>query len=341
VPTPNEARPRRVKVKGVVVRELREKQDLTRQAVVDRLAEMGLPTPDVQTLKRIEDRNRETYPVVSAVAESLAKLLGTKLAVLTGEEPVSDERTSRDLLPELSQPLPREFHNALAQVCFVYGVSPATVIANAPLTFAIMAQRNLDARSQSLAEMRRAVDEVESRQSHLGRLHVRSLNADAEATWADDVFAAEASSIAARDILGEGIKGLRHWGDEEDQEASPFLDYLRGEALAVGITTTSCSIYPEAALIPVPGEDGQDIISSAIEAMAGSDAEVKEAIAQADFIIPASAWKALRSASPERRIAALRRWMERDEYGARQREWRKQISDDLSTLLETAQEGDA
>lgn len=47
----------------------------------------------------------------------------------------------------------------------------------------------------------------------------------------------------------------------------------------------------------------------------------------------------LHAASAEQRIAALRRWMERDEYGARQREWRKQISDDISTLLVSVKEG--
>lgn len=334
------AQPQKVKVRGAVVRELRKQQSLSRQEVVDRLAGMGASLNE-QTLKRIEDTRRDRYPVASKVAGDLATLLGTKLAVLAGKEPLPDEKASRDVLPEFSLPLPREFHNALALVCFAYSVSPATVIANAPLLFAIQAQRSLDARSRSLEDIRKAVDELESRRSHLGTLHVRSINADAKATWADEVFIAEASSIAARDILGEGIKDLRPPEDEDGQEASPFLNFLREEARATGITTTSCTIYPEAALIPVPGEDGQDPVASAIEAIAGSDAELKEAIAQADFIIPTRAWKALRSAAPEQRIAALRGWMERDEYGARQREWRKMIGDDLSTLLGTVQEGDA
>ena len=339
--TRNEAQPRRVKVKGVVVRKLREKKNLSREEVVDRLAEMGAASTDLQKLKRIENRKRDTYPVVFAVAEGLAKLFQTKLTVLTGEDPLPDEKTTRDALPEFSAPLPREFHNALAEVCFVYGVSPATVIANAPLTFAIMAQRSLDARSRSLEDMRTAVDQLESRRSHLGRLHVRSRNPDAEATWTDEVFAAEASSIAARDILGEGIQDLRSREGEDEIEASPFLDFLREEARTAGITTAPCLFYPEATLIPVPGEDGKDLVSSAIEAITGGDTELQEAIAHADFIIPARAWRALRSAPPEKRIAALRRWMERDEYSATRRELRKQLSDDLSALLLTAQEGDA
>lgn len=293
-----------------------------------------------QTLKRIEDSRRDSYPVASKFAGNLATLLGTDLAVLTGKEPLLGEKASRDFLPEFSLPLPRAFHNALAVVCFAYGVSPATVIANAPLLFAAAAQRSLDARSRSLEDMRQAVDALESRRSHLGTLHVRSLNADDEATWANEVFVAEASSIAARDILGEGIKDLMPRDSGDGYEASPFLDFLREEAREAGFKTEVC-IYPEATLVPVPGEDGQDLVASAIEAMAGSDAELKEAITQADFIVPEGAWKALRSAPPEQRIAALRRWMERDEYGARQREWRKQITDDLSTLLESAQEGDA
>lgn len=336
----NRAQPRRVKVKGAVVRELRTLRGLSRQEVVDRLDGMGASLNE-QKLKRIEATRRDSYPVESKVAGDLAKLLGTNLAVLTGKEPPPDERASRDLLPEFALPLPRAFHNALAVVCFAYGVSPATVIANAPLIFAIAAQRSLDSRSRSLEDMRQAVEALERRRSHLGTLHVRSLNADDEATWADEVFVAEASSIAARDILGEGIKDLRPCDDEDGYEASPFLEFLREEARAAGLKTEPCTIYPEAALLPAPGEDGQDLVASAIKAMAGSDSELKEAITQADFIVPDRAWKALRSASPEQRIAALRRWMERDEYGAKQREWRKQISDDLSTLLDTAQVGDA
>lgn len=340
VANPVGAQPQRVKVIGAVVRELRRRQGLSRQEVLERLAGMGASLNE-QTLKRIEGTKRDRYPVASKVAGALARLLGVKLAILTGEEPLTDEKASRDFFPEFSLPLPRAFHNALAVVCFAYGVPPATVIANAPLLFAIEAQRSLGARSRSLEDMRKAVGELEARRSHLGTLRVKSMHADAEATWVDEVFIAEESSIAARDILGQGIKDLRPPQDDDGQEASPFLNFLRDEARAVGITTIPYAIYPEAALIPVPGEDGQDPLASTIEAMAGTDAELKEAIANADVVVPTRAWKGLRSATPEQRTAALRRWMERDEYGAKQREWRKQISDDLSTLLDTAQEGDA
>lgn len=331
--------PRKIKVKGVVVRELRTQRGLSRQEIIDRLAGMGASLNE-QTLKRIEDIKRENYPLKSKIAGDLATLLGTSLAVLTGMEPLPDEKASRDYLPVLSLPLPRIFHNALAVVCFAYGVSPTTVIANAPLLFAIAAQRSLDARSRSLEDMRQAVYALESWRSHLGYLHVRSFNADDVASGVDEVFVAEASSIAARDILGEGIKDLRNHEVWDGNETSPFLDFLREEARKVGLKTETC-IHPEAALVPVPGEDGQDLAASAIDTMAGNDPELKEAIVQADFIIPGRAWKALRSASPEQRIAALRRWMERDEYGVRQRERRKQISDDLSALFETRQDGDA
>jgi hypothetical protein len=127
----NRAQPRRIKVKGAVVRELRRHQGLSRQDVVERLDGMGASLNE-QKLKRIEDTRRDSYPVESKVAGDLATLLGTKLAVITGKEPLPDKSSSRDFLPEFSLPLPREFHNALAEVCFVYGVSPATVIANAP-----------------------------------------------------------------------------------------------------------------------------------------------------------------------------------------------------------------
>lgn len=325
---PNRGKPRRIKVKGAVVRELREQKGLSRQAIIDRLAGMGAGLNE-QKLKRIEDRGRDSYPVDSQVADHLATLLGTKRAVLTGEELMPDAKALRDFLPELSLPLPREFHNALALVCFAFGVSPATVVANAPLLFAIAAQRSLNARRRSLEELRSTVDALESRRSHLGTLHVRSLNADKEAAWADEVFHVEASSIAARDILGDSIKDLRPAEDEHGREASPFLDLLREEAREAGITTESCVLYPEAALIPVSGDDGDDLMTSAIDAIAGGDAELRESIAYADFIIPPGAWNTLRGASPEQRVAALRRRMERDEYAAKQRASRAQLSDEF------------
>jgi hypothetical protein len=338
VANPIGAQPQRVKVICAVVRELRRRQGLSRQALIDRLAGVGANLNE-QTLKRIEGTRRDRYPVASQVAGDLAKLLNTSLAVLTGEEPLTDEKASRGFFPEFSLPLPRAFHNALAVVCFAYGVPPATVIANAPLLFAIEAQRSLGARSRSLEDMRRAVAELEARRSHLGTLRVESFNSDNDSIWADEVFLAEASSIAARDILGEGIKDLRPPQDEDGQEASPFLSFLRDEARAAGITTIPCAIYREAALIPVPGKDGQDPVASAIEAMAGSDAQLKEAIAYADVVVPTRACMALRSATPQQRIAALRRWMERDEYGARQREWRKQIAEDFSAILDSINDG--
>lgn len=333
------AQPRRVKVKGAVLRELRKQRGLSRQEVVDRLDGMGASLNE-QKLKRIEDTRRDSYPVASKVAGDLATLLGTKLAVLTGKEPLPDESASRDFLPEFSLALPRAFHNALAVVCFAYDVSPATVIANAPLLFAISAQRSLDARSRSLEELRQAVDALESRRSHLGALHVRSLNADDEGTWANEAFVAEASSIAARDIFGEGVKDLRSRDDEEGYDPSPFVDFLRDDARQAGLQTDDC-FYPAATLLPVPSEDGQDLMASAIEAIAGGDTDLKEAITQADCIIPAGAWKALRGASPEQRVAALRRWMERDEYGAKQRESRRKLSEHIAALLGPTPDGAA
>jgi hypothetical protein len=336
--TPKETQHRKVKVKGAVVRKLRKARHLSIPKTIERLDEEGAGMSEA-TLKRIESRKSDSYAISRKVADALAKLLGTTVGVLAGEEHSSDEKANRDFLPEFSLPLPRRFHNALAVVCFAYGISPATVIANAPLLFAIAAQRSLDARSRSLEAARQAVNAVESHKSHLGFLHVTSLNADSEASEVAGVFDDEASSIAARDILGEGVKDLRLHDDEDAVSASPFLDFLREEAREAGLKTAACT-YPEATLVPVPDEDGQDLVASAIDAMAGSDAELKEAIAQADFIVPDRAWKALRSASPEQRTAALRRWMERDEYGARQREWRKLISEDLSALLKTKQDGD-
>ena len=142
----------------------------------------------------------------TAVVEALARTYGADVRDLTGEKQTQDEGRFQEHYPELTALMPREFHNALAAVCFHYGVAPEVVLGNSPLLFASAAERSLRARREALAQRREVVTAVQAVMSsleHMPRLVVTGTsNSTGGELNADEILAEEAQSIDARDIVG-------------------------------------------------------------------------------------------------------------------------------------------
>lgn len=309
---PNGTKAKQIQLRSDRLREARDKAGLDRPEAVLRARQHGAKQLQVQNLKRAES-SKGWYRQPPDDAKALAKVYGVDLGVLTGEKPMPAEAAFQEHYPAVNIPMPRTFHNALAVVCYHYGVSPETVLGNAPLLFASAAERSLQARRAALAQMREATAAVVSAPglAHMGKVRVEGWDGDYYED-VDDSFAREDQSIEARDIIGEA------W--VESEERCPFTAFMAEEARSVGLSDRPLGdmAHPYT-LLPASSEDGADAISKALRSLAGDDTEVSSAIEVADFIIPVKFWQVLRKAEPQKRLAALRGWMERDPFGSRKR----------------------
>ncbi len=320
-------------VRGAIVKKLRIQQKLTRNEIEERVGQGGAEL-NAQTLKRIEGKGEAPHRLSKRAADGLARVLGVEVGVLTGDRLVESAQLAHALWPDLKLALPRKLHNVLALTSYLYGVSPDMVIGNGLLLFIVASERSLGARRRALEQMREAMHAVTGSWTdlpHLGWHDVRSVGADEVGRPAEEILAAEEDSVAARDIQGERTRDL--WPSEYEEEVgrgrSPFTDFLEQEASAIGVSASLLNPYlhPEAFVSPELNEDDEGPLASAIDALVGGDRELKAAIAESDFIIPMHAWMALRNRPLEQRVSAIRRWMNRDEYGVEQRKLREELGD--------------
>lgn len=320
---PTAKKAKQIQLRSDRLREARDKAGLDRPEAVRRARQHGAKQLQVQNLKRAES-SKGWYRQPPDDAKALAKVYGVDLGVLTGEKPMPAQAAFQEHYPAVNIPMPRTFHNALAVVCYHYGVSPETVLGNAPLLFASAAERSLQARRAALAHLREAADAVENSPAHMGKLELIGWDSEGETSeGAQHFFAREDRSIEERDIIGAA------W--DESEEHCPFRDFLAEEAGSVGLSGHPLIREPHV-LLPASSEDGTDAISDALRSLAGDDTDVSAAIKAADFIIPAEFSQALRKLVSQHRLAVLRQWMRQDPYGPRQRKKAQELLEAIEAM---------
>jgi transcriptional regulator with XRE-family HTH domain len=182
------------------------------------------------TIHRIErGMRRETQ---ATTIERLAKGLGVTPETLLSDSPPTGEggEANADSQSQLNVRVSSQARNALTLVARRYAVSPASIVALAPLLFLHAAEQSLRERQSSLDEIQRRCEEMRGveRTPHLSSRIVYD-------EVADEIGRAEQKSIDGRDLFGTMLESMSGalLGDEplsasyEAWSDNPMAAYLK------------------------------------------------------------------------------------------------------------------
>ena len=221
------------------LRSLRQKQGLTRPQLAER---SGRPKITVRTIQRLENEPEKSQKTRKDTLNRLAKALGVKPGVLTGELPLPESGKVPDSDPERvqigAQTVPK-VRLAYDLIKRRYGVSATEIINMAPLFFALLAEGSLVWRREKLKE----VEETKSRLEQIeGFWRGGTLGWIAEGTLHDEGIKAENDSIKKADLFGEHLLSYDTYTEHFNNyffypsTDNPFASYLRKLKAKLDIT---------------------------------------------------------------------------------------------------------
>ena len=206
---------------------LRRKQGLTRPQLAER---SGRPKITVRTIQRLENEPEKSQKTRKDTLNRLAKALGVKPGVLTGELPLPESGKVPDSDPERvqigAQTVPK-VRLAYDLIKHRYGVSATEIINMAPLFFALLAERSLAWRREKLKE----VKETKGRLEQIDGFWRGGLVSGSVVM--DRGIEREGDSIAKADLFGKHLfSDIDATFIEEDDlfdpsTDNPFASYLR------------------------------------------------------------------------------------------------------------------
>ena len=205
------------------LRSLRQKQGLTRPQLAER---SGRPKITVRTIQRLENEPEKSQKTRKDTLNRLAKALGVKPGVLTGELPLPESGKVPDSDPERVQigaQIAPKVRLAYDLIKRRYGVSTAEVISMAPLFFALLAEGSFAWRREKLKEAYEAID-------RLGQVELGHGVFTGTLTVADMAIAEEEESIEKNDLFGEHLlQNTNMVGGQpfDPSTGNPFASYLR------------------------------------------------------------------------------------------------------------------
>ena len=147
-----------MKIDPKSLRSLRQKQGLTRP----QLAERAKIT--VRTIQRLENEPQQCQKSRKDTLERLAKALGVKEDVLTGELPFHESGkapASDSERVQIGAQIVPKVRLAYDLIKRRYGVSATEIINMAPLFFALLAEGSLAWRREQLKELKEGIDRLE------------------------------------------------------------------------------------------------------------------------------------------------------------------------------------
>ena len=193
--------------------ELRQRKKLSRP----QLAEMSKVAE--RTIQRLE---KEPQPSRKNTLERLAKALGVKLDVLTGEEPLPESGKAPDSERiQIGAQIVPKARLAYDLIKSRYGVSATEIINMAPLFFALLAEGSLAWRREQLKELKEGIDRLEQIDGFW-----RGQSLLFAMTPSPEDIEAEEDSIAKADLFGEHLLGCMTY-DLDPSTDNPFASYLR------------------------------------------------------------------------------------------------------------------
>ena len=220
-----------MKIDPKSLRSLRQKQGLTRP----QLAERSGITP--RTIQRLENEPQQCQKSRKDTLERLAKALGVKKNVLTGELPLPESGKAPDSDPERVQigaqivPKVRLAYDLIKRR---YGVSATEIINMAPLFFALLAEGSLAWRREKLKELKEGIDRL----NQIDGFWRENYFPFAVTVDDNDIKAEEDSIDKANDkanLFGEHLLGCVTY-DLDPSTDNPFASYLRKLKTELDIT---------------------------------------------------------------------------------------------------------
>ena len=253
---------------------LRRKQGLTRPQLAER---SGRPKITVRTIQRLENEPEKSQKTRKDTLNRLAKALGVKPGVLTGELPLPESGkapaydTERVQIGAQVAPKVRLAYDLIKRR---YGVSATEIINMAPLFFALIAEGSLAWRREKLKEAYEAIDHLE--QVELGHgVFTDTL------TVADMAIAEEEESIAKNDLFGEhllqntNMVGGQPFDPSKDNPFASYLRELKGKLAILGVVDVDSDGTPFGSPLKFPD---YDICRDEIDHIANSSHYAKMAL---------------------------------------------------------------
>lgn len=214
-----------VSINPAALKALRNRKQLTQA----KLAELTRGRASVATIKRIEGKEEDTYPVRASVAEGLAKALGVTLEQLS-QAPTKIEEDEAALKEYGYRPLRTmlDADTALAykMVERLYGIPVRSQIVMAPLFTALLAEASLAWRRERVSQIKDAAERLMG----LGDGHFAFTNA---ANRSLEGAESEIRSIENCDLFGEEIGDAAYDLGFDPSENNPFADFLKHFAKTV------------------------------------------------------------------------------------------------------------
>ena len=220
-----------MKIDPKSLRSLRQKQGLTRPQLAER---SGI---NKRTIQRLENEPQQCQKSRKDTLERLAKALGVKEDVLTGELPFHESDKAPDSDSERVQigaqivPKVRLAYDLIKRR---YGVSTTEIINMAPLFFALLAEGSLAWRREKLKELKEGIDRLEEIDGFWRENHFPFA-----VTVDDNDIEAEEDSIDKindkANLFGEHLLGCVTY-DLDPSTDNPFASYLRKLKAELDIT---------------------------------------------------------------------------------------------------------
>jgi len=204
------------KINGSVLRELREGQNLTLEALSEK---SGV---DESTIHRLETGARKGDRCRRHTVDGICRALNVTPEILAGTVARTVGRTEPEsATDQLNVRIDNGARNALNLVSIRYGIPSARIVELAPLLFYMAAEK-------SLAERRLRVEEVWAVESHWEELRNSIPQLPGKAMPEDDALHVEWNSIEKRDVLGRHVRDAPiHYRDDHEDELNPLGQSLK------------------------------------------------------------------------------------------------------------------
>lgn len=212
-------------IDGAIVKKLRKQRGFSQSTLADKT---GLAKDSISRLERGKQTGKARQTGIK-----IAAAFGVSREVLTGEAALSDDTISS--LTKQRRPIgisvDGSVRNAYDLVALRYQIPRARILELAPFLFVLAAERSLSRRRERLAALEEALGRADDAAADFHHLP-QSIAPSFEAT---DAIAAEAASIANRDILAAHLDGdlFRRFGPLKDgyndEIDNPFVRLLKDE----------------------------------------------------------------------------------------------------------------